>query len=207
MDAIRLILMYFVVPVWFLAGFADWLCHRRTHIAVTAGPKESVIHLLMFAELGLPLVLALFLEINALLILIMIVAFLVHEVTTWWDLSYASRHRIIKPIEQQVHSFLELMPLLALTLVVALHWDQFLALWGFGEERARFELVLRDPPLAPLYLTSVLVAALVLEVLPFLEELWRGWQAKKNGVEHAQSLQRIDREVSDPRPRSEPWKN
>jgi hypothetical protein len=35
-----LILMYFVIPVWFAAGFADWLCHRSSNIETTSGIKE-----------------------------------------------------------------------------------------------------------------------------------------------------------------------
>jgi hypothetical protein len=45
-DPMVLILMYFVLPVWLVAGFADWLCHRATHIESTTGAKESLIHLL-----------------------------------------------------------------------------------------------------------------------------------------------------------------
>lgn len=41
--------------VWLVAGFADWLCHRASHIESTTGAKESLIHLLMFAEVGVPL--------------------------------------------------------------------------------------------------------------------------------------------------------
>jgi len=47
-DPTVLILMYFVLPIWLLSGFADWLCHRATHIETTTGAKESLIHLLMF---------------------------------------------------------------------------------------------------------------------------------------------------------------
>ena len=57
-DPTVLILMYFVLPVWLLAGFADWLCHRASHIETTTGAKESLIHLLMFAEVGGPLLAA-----------------------------------------------------------------------------------------------------------------------------------------------------
>jgi len=57
-DPIVLILMYFLLPVWFGAGFADWLCHRASHIETTTGAKESLIHLLMFAEVGVPLLAA-----------------------------------------------------------------------------------------------------------------------------------------------------
>jgi hypothetical protein len=55
-DANVLILMYFLLPIWLAAGFADWLCHRASHIEFTTGAKESLIHLLMFVELGVPLV-------------------------------------------------------------------------------------------------------------------------------------------------------
>ena len=54
-DPTLLLLMYFVVPVWLMAGFADWLCHRATNIEITSGAKESVIHLLLFAEVRGPL--------------------------------------------------------------------------------------------------------------------------------------------------------
>jgi hypothetical protein len=49
-DPTVLILMYFVLPLWLIAGFADWLCHRASHIESTTGAKESLIHLLMFVE-------------------------------------------------------------------------------------------------------------------------------------------------------------
>ena len=78
-DPTVLILMYFILPVWLLAGFADWLCHRASHIETTTGAKESLIHLLMFAEVGVPLLAAMFLEINALIIAAMIVTFLIHD--------------------------------------------------------------------------------------------------------------------------------
>ncbi len=83
------LLMYFLLPLWIAVGFADWLCHRRTDIEHTAGTKESFIHLLMFAEVGLPLLAVPFLEVNALIIGLMLVAFLIHEATALWDVSYA----------------------------------------------------------------------------------------------------------------------
>ena len=44
MDAAELtqnVLMYFVLPLWLAAGFADYLCHRHAHIETTSGAKES----------------------------------------------------------------------------------------------------------------------------------------------------------------------
>jgi hypothetical protein len=106
-DPMVLILMYFVLPVWLIAGFADWLCHRATHIESTTGAKESLIHLLMFVEVGIPLLAAMFLEINALIIAVMMIVFVLHEATAIWDVRYATTARTVTPIEQHVHSFLE----------------------------------------------------------------------------------------------------
>src|SRR5205807_9731248 len=64
-EATRRLLQYVVVPVWVGAGFADWLCHRRTSIETTAGTEESVIHALMMSEAGVPALLGLFFEVNA----------------------------------------------------------------------------------------------------------------------------------------------
>ncbi|PWY50127.1 diguanylate cyclase, partial [Achromobacter sp. RW408] len=88
-DPLFAILWYLILPLWLLAGFADWLCHRASHIAQTAGPKESTLHLLMFGEIGIGLLACLFLEINALVFALLIVIFFLHEATALWDVSYA----------------------------------------------------------------------------------------------------------------------
>lgn len=173
------ILMYFVLPLWLAAGFADWLCHRRSHIETTSGPKESALHLLALAEIGVPVLLALFFEINALVIAVMIVAFVLHEATTLWDLSYASNTREITPIEQHVHSFLEMLPLMGLAFIALLHWGQFLALFGLGSETARLELALKQPPLPLSYTVTILAAVLLYNIIPYAEELVRGLRAKR----------------------------
>ncbi|AKJ32187.1 hypothetical protein [Caldimonas brevitalea] len=177
-DALLSMLMYFVIPIWFIAGIADWLCHRATRIEHTSGPKESLIHLLMFAQVGLPLAAALMFEINALLIALFIVMFLLHQATALWDVSYSVKLRPIPPIEQHVHSFLEMLPLMAMLMVFAMHWGQFLALFGQGDEAPRFVLELKDDPLPLHYVVGVLVAAALIEFAPFVEELIRGLRAR-----------------------------
>ncbi|MBZ9869390.1 diguanylate cyclase [Mesorhizobium sp. BR1-1-9] len=176
-DPTVLILMYFLLPVWLAAGFADWLCHRASHIESTTGAKESLIHLLMFAEVGIPLLAAMFLDVNALIILIMIITFFVHEATAMWDVSYATTARTVTPIEQHVHSFLEMIPLMGLVSVISLHWGQFLALFGAGTETARFELVWKSQQLPVTYIACVMAVILLFELLPYLEELVRGLRA------------------------------
>lgn len=176
-DPTLLLLMYFVVPVWLMAGFADWLCHRATNIETTSGAKESVIHLLLFAEVGGPFLAVLLLEVNALVIAFMIVMFFVHEATTLWDLSYADTLRKITPVEQHVHSYLELMPLTAVLMVSARHWPQCLALFGLGDEAPRFDIAFKANPLPLAYIIGAVVAALLFAVLPYMEELLRGLRA------------------------------
>ncbi|MFC3651407.1 hypothetical protein ACFONN_07640 [Dyella humi] len=172
-DPALFVLMYIVMPLWLAAGFIDWLCHRATHIEVTSGARESLIHLLMFAEVGIPLLAALFLQVNAGIISLMILAFFIHDLTALWDVSYAVTARWVSPIEQHVHSFLEMVPLMALLLVISRHWGQFLALFGFGEEQPSYQLVWKQEPLPAGYVVTILVLIVLLELALYAEELWR----------------------------------
>jgi hypothetical protein len=179
-EATRNVLMYFILPLWLAAGFADYLCHRAAHIERTSGVKESLLHLLQFAEIAVPILAALFLEINALIILMMIVCFLLHEATAFWDVSYASQTREVSPIEQHVHSFLEMLPLMGLLMVIVLHWDQFLSLFGLAP--ASFAIAMKQPPLPWTYIATMLTLVLIFEVLPYLEELIRTLRERRNPV-------------------------
>jgi hypothetical protein len=172
-------LMYVVLPLWLAAGFADYLCHRAASIETTSGPKESLLHLLQFVEMAIPTLAAIFLEINALIILVMIVSLVLHQLTAMWDVRYAYHTREVIPLEQHVHSVLEMLPLTALLIVVLLHWQQFLVLFGMGAEAANFSLRLKEPPLPWLYVTVMLALVLLFEVLPYAEELARGLRARR----------------------------
>ncbi|MCR6630770.1 MAG: hypothetical protein NVV74_12370 [Magnetospirillum sp.] len=176
-QATRIFLLYVIVPLWLLVGIADWVCHRRTDIQHTTGAKESLIHLLMLVEMGAPVLAALVLEINALVLVVMLAAFVAHEATALWDVSYAVTRRRVTPVEQHIHSFLEVLPFMALSFVVCLHWGQALAIVGMGPETADWAVRLKPDPLPLGYLGAVLGAILLLEVLPYLEEFWRGWRA------------------------------
>jgi hypothetical protein len=174
-DAVRIervtrnALMYVAVPVWLVAGMADWICHRRTHIEHTSGARESLLHLLMLTELGIPGLAALFLEIEPPVFALMIAAFLAHEATALWDVSYAASRREISPIEQHVHSFLELVPLMAIGFLGCLHWPQLRALLH-GKPGA---LAWKREPLQARYVATLLAAIIAFEWLPFAEELVR----------------------------------
>jgi hypothetical protein len=169
-----LLLLYVVIPSWLLAGFLDWLLHRRSNISATSGPLESVFHLVLVAELGLPVILILLFEVTATTLLVLLLASLLHSITAWLDSTYASRRRVITPLEQTVHAYLEVLPYTALLLLTSAHWglltDALFSEAGLGNLDLRW----RDPPLPLAYLAGIFSAALALVLLPFLEELLRG---------------------------------
>jgi hypothetical protein len=166
-----------VMPLWLGAGLADWNLHRRTRIEETAGPRESLIHHLMFAETGVPVLLGLFCEVNAGVLASAYAAAAAHSATAYWDQAYAEERRRVSTVEQHVHSLLEVSPLTAALLLTALHWDQAAALAGCGN-RARFGLRLkRRHPLSAVARAGLLAAVGIAGVLPYAEEFWRCWRA------------------------------
>ncbi|MBV9992349.1 MAG: diguanylate cyclase [Alphaproteobacteria bacterium] len=175
----NILLGFIVIPVWMAMGLVDYFCHRATDIAHTAGTRESVMHLAQLALVGVPLTMALFLEIDAGLLLLMIVFIVLHHAVAFADLSYASTKRAIPPVEQMVHSFLEIMPIAAFLLAGAIAFAQLEALFGFGDARADFALRLRQPPLPVWYIAAVLAAAFTLNLVPYLEELLRCLRADR----------------------------
>jgi hypothetical protein len=166
-------LIFFILPLWMVAGLSDYLLHRRTRIEENAGTKESMLHLLQLSEVGIPVLLALLVDINAFVILIMLIGLVLHEITALWDVSYASKRRYVSPLEQHVHSFLEVLPLMAVSFVTVMYWDQFMALFGVGAETVSFALRPKANPLPTLHLVALLVSVACFVVLPYAEELWR----------------------------------
>jgi hypothetical protein len=170
---LRNYLVFFILPLWMVAGLSDYLLHRRTRIEENAGTTESLLHVLQLSEVGIPVLLALLLEINALIILFMLIGLVLHEITALWDVSYASTRRHVSPLEQHVHSFLEVLPLMAVSFVTVMYWNQFVALFDFGPEAPRFELRPKSNPLPTLHLAALLMSVVCFVVLPYAEELWR----------------------------------
>jgi hypothetical protein len=129
-------------------------------------------HLLMLSEAAIPALAGLFLEITSPVIALMIASVLLHDMTALWDVSYAVTLREVKPIEQHVHSFLEMVPLMAVAFVCVLHWPQVLAPFGIGRKK---RLVVA-PEIATASLAvchSMLAAMTALEWDP----IWRNWRA------------------------------
>lgn len=170
MDAAAFLLMYVVMPVWILAGLADYACHRAARIENSSGTPESLLHLLQFGLVGVPVVLALFLEITAGFFLLAVTFLLLHHLTAYIDVRYANGTRAVAPLEQMVHSFLELVPLAALLLLAVPYWPQLLSLFS---DQADYGLRLKERPLPAAYVAGLLGATFLLNAVPYLEELTR----------------------------------
>lgn len=172
------ILVYVVMPLWVVAGFVDYLCHRAGDMEHRNGVTENLVHWAMIIEVGIPLGLAVFFRINALLLALMIVALVAHEITSHIDLKLAMATRKVSAFEHQVHSFLDILPFAAFALVCILHWPQTLALFGAGTEAADFSL---GPKQAPRWgeIIPPFAAFALLVAVPYLEESWRGLRARK----------------------------
>lgn len=172
-EVTRNFLLGFVLPLWLAAGIADWFCHRRAQIERNAGSTESTLHLLMLAEAAVPVVAGLLLEITSPILLLMSAAVVAHAATALWDVSYAVKRRRVTPIEQHVHSYLEMVPLMASAFVAVLHWPELRALLGFGNRRPDWSVRRKRMPLPTGIVATLLACMLVLEVAPYVEEFRR----------------------------------
>ena len=180
------LLGYVVFPLWLLSGMADYLCHARTDIAHTSGTHESALHLLQTAEIGLPVLVFLFLSTNALALVVMAAGVVAHTATSWRDVKFASRLRHVSPGEQYVHSFLNVLPWIALALVAILHWPVVVAMfdpaipsdWMPHSRRPAFDGGLVATVLATSFLIGALPGAL--EFLHALAVSRRGHVSSSN---------------------------
>lgn len=178
MEPVWDVLVYVVLPLWAVCGFLDYLCHRASHMEDATGARESAIHWLMLAEVMLPLFLAVFFRINALVLALMLLCLAAHEVTGYYDLKLAMATRKVTAFEHQVHSALEILPLAAILIVMALHWPQTLALVGAGVQHADFSLGRKQIPRWGEIIPPA-AAFIVLAIIPYLEETLRGLRAGK----------------------------
>ena len=174
--AAELVLMAGVIPLWIVAGLADWWCHRRTAIERSSGRIENAFHWVLFAEAGIALAAVGLLEIDAAVLLLVFAGFLAHEITTYVELRYTVPRREVRPLEQMIHSFMEILPLAVLGLLAVLAWDQVLALFDAGAPDFALRPKAHAWPLP--YLLGVAAAVVLLNVLPMAEEAVRCWREK-----------------------------
>lgn len=121
------LLLWGIYPVWLLAGAGDYLCHRRSDIEHTSGSAESRYHLLQFLVLLIVFAAAVLLDMNAVVFGAMVILMVAHSVLAHMDVSYTDGRRYISPLEQQIHGFMEVLPLVAVAIFGVLHWYEISA--------------------------------------------------------------------------------
>jgi hypothetical protein len=178
-EVTRSFLLGFVLPLWLVAGISDWLCHRRARIECNAGSTESALHLLMLGEAAVPVIAGLLLEITSPILLLMFAAVVLHAATALWDVSYAVKRRNVTPIEQHVHSYLEMVPVMAVSFVSVLHWPEARALFGLSKRRPDWSIRRKRTPLPIGIVAALLACMLALEVGPYFEEFRRTRRAAR----------------------------
>lgn len=175
-------LLVILLPTWLLVGLTDWWCHRKSSIETTSGARESILHLALSLEAAVAILSAMVLEINALVLVIVGVSFIAHEITTNVDIHIALPQRLFTTTEQRVHDFLTAIPFAGVLLLFATHTDQAQAILGFGDTAADWKLRLKTEPLPLSYLVTWNIAALALNVGPYVEELIRCLRMNKSSV-------------------------
>lgn len=176
-DALLLgLLLYAVFPLWLVAGVADALCHRRSDLPHSSGIGESALHLFMLAQVGLGTLLILFCEITAPVLLVLALIVIAHTATTYWDLAYTLGRRRIGAFEQLVHGWLEVLPFIAFAILAVVHRPETRRLFEF--DTAQWTWRLRDPPLPPSLVASVIALSLVFAAMPAVLEFIQAWRAR-----------------------------
>jgi len=164
------LMLYILLPLWSVAGFADWLCHRHTKIETTSGLKESLMHSTMGIQVGIPIVLCLLFKINVLVLLICLVAWVLHELVAHWDVHYTKEIRHISIWEMHAHSYLATLPLFMLLGIIVLNWEVFMLLVTFNWHG---QMSLERATVAPggrFYINFYVLMVLILGVVPYVEE-------------------------------------
>jgi hypothetical protein len=178
-------MLYCVLPLWGVAGFVDWWCHRRSHIEKTSGILESAMHLLMGLQVGVPIALCLFFRVNALILALCGVCWLLHEVVAHWDVHFASPKRKISLLEVHAHNYLATIPLFLFALVLIVNWHLVNQL-ARGEYTDQFQLIpLASPHGGMGYVLAYYGFMLTICVVPYLEELWRCFRYHRARSNHA----------------------
>lgn len=172
------LVLYACLPLWLIFGGLDWYCHKRSKIETTTGIKESMYHAIMGVQVGIPVFLGLYFEINVLLLLLMFGVLIAHEWVAHRDVSYALNTREISVLEIHVHSFLECLPFVIVMLIICINWPAFVDLitfnWG-----GHLQLVLKAEPLQKSYIAAYVGLMLFADIIPFVEELYRCWRHRK----------------------------
>ena len=167
------LLLFVFLPLWGIAGFIDWCCHRATKIESTSGLFESFLHSIMGVQIAIPIVLCMLFEVNIGILMICVAVWLLHELVAHFDVHYAAPKRHISIWEMHAHSYLATLPLYMLSIILVLNWEVVLAMvtldWtdGFGFHRVA------QPWGGENYFPLYLAFMTLICVFPYAEEFLR----------------------------------
>lgn len=180
------VLLYVFLPLWGIAGFADWCCHRATRIEENSGLKESLMHSLMGIQVGIPILMCLLYRVNVLVLLICLLAWVLHELVAHGDVHYAASRRRISIWEMHAHSYLASLPFYMLAMIMVINWPVVLDLVTLDWQGQMRLIPVDTPPGGERYLPFYLGFMALLCVFPYLEENLRCLRHQlKNRSEHA----------------------
>lgn len=157
-------LSFAVYPAWLIAGALDYACHRRTKIEHTSGRTEGWLHVAQFVTIAIIFFAAVLLKPTLAMIAIAGTAAMLHLVLSYVDVSYTQSKRFISPLEQHVHAFLNVLPIVAVCLLALIGSSD--GLWSNG-------LVPQVHELSPRTLTLFIGSFVVLAGTPVIEEFLR----------------------------------
>jgi hypothetical protein len=163
-----------LLPLWLACGFGDYLCHRATRIEATSGLKESTLHQLQLAQIGLPLAAVALLDITAPVLALVVIGVVAHTLTAHWDVTYTEPRREIPAFEQHLHGVLLTLPIVGAALLLGAHRSQL----GFDGGAADWGLRWKSPPLQDARLLALFGGSLCLAVVPMAEEWLRCFRAR-----------------------------
>ena len=163
-------LLYLFLPLWGIAGFVDWCCHRATNIEHTSGLRESFLHSLMGIQIAIPIAFCLLFQINVMILLICIATWFLHEWIAHEDVKLATPRREISIWEMHAHTYLGSLPLYMLVMILIINWPTFLKLITF-DWQGQFSFNLVEQPhggsgFIPLYTGFMFILC----VIPYFEE-------------------------------------
>jgi len=164
------VMLYLFLPLWGIAGFADWCCHRATKIEENSGIKESLMHSVMGIQMGIPIMLCLIFNVNVLILIICILTWISHEIVAHCDVRYATPKREISIWEMHAHTYLGSLPLYMLTSIVVINWEVFQQLITLDWAGNMSLIMVDEPHGTSAYLPAYLIFMAVICVFPYIEE-------------------------------------
>jgi hypothetical protein len=185
-DGLTALLVWGIYPAWLLAGAGDYLCHRRTDIERTSGVTESWLHVMQFVCLAVAFACAVLLQISAAVFVVLVALVIAHSFLSYIDVRYTDGRRRISPIEQSVHGFMDVLPLVAVAVLGVQHWQEI----RVGSTAFALQAALDTQRVL------LLASFAVLAGLPVLEELLRG--LRHHQIEHRDEGQKSDYAKRDP---------